>query len=562
MSMLDLKKVGSLPSRLTTEARAKRRRGLGRVPGCEGLEDRRLMTASLQAIAPVTVPALQGTTIPLLAANTSSDAQNFTVTSSNPDISVSTAAGPFWNVGVSYSDPANPSTSFTGTLTFDLFGKQTPNTVNKITEFTNDDFYVNSGMYFPRVVSNFDGPGTTVIQGGSTNNEGTGSSGQAGTPFANENSQALALTGTDQLALANAGGTDTNDTQFFINTGSVNGLGYNYTVFGQLVAGQSTLSQMAAIPVQANSATGEDSQPVYPLKITSTSLSTTDANGAVIIDATQAKPGETATITVTATDPTDGSSTVQTFPVTVGAYSGPTTESSIGNVNFKPYAAAVSGTAYVATPLAVQLVGTDTYPDKSVSVPLSYALASQPEHGTVTDFNPATGRFLYTAAPGYSGPDSFTYTVTANGPNAAAGAATSNPATVTINDTLSPAPLATVKNVSVSDNGRGELTNIVVTFSQPVNATQADDKSAYRLAKGHATIRLKSAVYSPADQAVLLTLRQPYKITKPVELTVDGTGTTAIEDSLGREIDGANTGTAGSNAVITINKKGSTSLGG
>ena len=88
-----------------------------------------------------------------------------------------------------------------------------------IEQFTNDGYYVNTGKYFPRIVTNFGSPLTTVIQGGASNNEGTGASGQPNTPYGNENVQELALTGHDQLALANSGGTDSNGTQFFINTG-------------------------------------------------------------------------------------------------------------------------------------------------------------------------------------------------------------------------------------------------------------------------------------------------------------------------------------------------------
>jgi cyclophilin family peptidyl-prolyl cis-trans isomerase len=236
------------------------------------LEDRQLMTASLQTIAPVTVPALQGYTVPLVANTGATDAQTFTVTSSNPDIAATVAQGPFWTLGVSYNDATDTADSFTGSLTFQLFQDFTPNTVKMIEQFTNDGFYTSTGDFFPRIVSGFDSPLTTVIQGGATSVTGAGSSGQPNTPFANENVQQLALTGVDQLALANAGGTDTNDTQFFINTGSADALGYNYTVFGQLVAGGATLAQIASIPVQSNPVTGEDSEPVNPLTISSASL--------------------------------------------------------------------------------------------------------------------------------------------------------------------------------------------------------------------------------------------------------------------------------------------------
>ena len=74
----------------------------------DALEGRPLMTASLQTISNVSVPALQGTTVPLLANSGATDAQTFTVTSSNPDISASIAQGPFWTLGVSYSEPDDP----------------------------------------------------------------------------------------------------------------------------------------------------------------------------------------------------------------------------------------------------------------------------------------------------------------------------------------------------------------------------------------------------------------------------------------------------------------------
>ena len=118
-------------------------------PVLEALEDRQLLTASLQTIAPITVPALQGYTVPLLANSGASDPQTFTVSSSNPDIAVSIAQGPFWTIDVASTDSSNPSDSFSGALTFQLFQNLTPNTVNMITQFTNDGFYVNSGHVFP-----------------------------------------------------------------------------------------------------------------------------------------------------------------------------------------------------------------------------------------------------------------------------------------------------------------------------------------------------------------------------------------------------------------------------
>ena len=56
----------------------------------------------------------------------------------------------------------------------------------------------------------------------------------------------------------------------------------------------------------------------------------------LIIDTTQAYQNETSTITVTATDPANGTKTTQSFVVTVGAYGGPTQVDL--TLNFRPFA--------------------------------------------------------------------------------------------------------------------------------------------------------------------------------------------------------------------------------
>jgi cyclophilin family peptidyl-prolyl cis-trans isomerase len=558
--------IRSPAQRHTSQARSPSGVRARRKPVPEALEDRRLLTASLQPIAPVSVPALQGMTVPLLANSGASDAQTFTATSSNPDIAVSIAQGPFWTIGVASTNPSDPSDNVSGALTFQLFQNLTPNTVNMITQFTNDGFYTTSGLYFPRIVSNFDNPGVTVVQGGSTTQDGTGSSDQPNTPFANENVQQLALTGSDQLALANSGGTDSNDTQFFINTGPTDGLGYNYTVFGQMVSGQATLSKVAQLPVQDNPESGEDSEPVNPVTITSASLSSTNPDGVAIIDTTQARPGETSTITVTAHDASDGTTASQSLVVTVVGYDGPTSESEVGDVNFKPYANPVSTTAYKNTPVNVLLAGQNTYPDTSVAIPLAYALVSLPKGGTISNFNASTGSFTYTPNAGFTGTDTFQYTVTADGPTGSAPAATSNPATVTIAVSNSLPPLVDIQNVTLAHSGGGAVTAIQVTFSGPVNSTQVDAPSTYSLtaagrggsftAKNARVIKTSSIVYSSSDDTVTLTLKKPLRLTRALQLVVEGTGSAGLLDTVGRYIDGADNGEPGSNAVIAITRRG------
>jgi cyclophilin family peptidyl-prolyl cis-trans isomerase len=233
-------------------------------PLVEGLEDRQLLTsATLQPLSNLTVPAQQGYTLPLLANTGATDAQTYTVTSSNPNVTASIASGPFWNVGVSYTDPNNTSNDFSGNLTFQLFQGLTPNTVSEISNLTNNGYYVNSGKFFSRIIAGF------VVQGGAPNPDG--SEPNPPVTFANENVQQLAFTGVDQLAMANSGGTDSNTSQFFVTLANQDSsLGYGFTIFGQLLTGVDTLNQMAAVPVTVN---GQASQPDNPVTITSASLS-------------------------------------------------------------------------------------------------------------------------------------------------------------------------------------------------------------------------------------------------------------------------------------------------
>ena len=104
------------------------------------------------------------------------------------------------------------------------------------------NFYV--GKKFHRIASGFPGATDYIVQGGSLNGDGTGN--VFATPFADEFVQQLAFTGTGQLAMANAG-SDTNDSQFFITTGSPTFLNYNHTIFGQIVSGQDILQQLTQV---------------------------------------------------------------------------------------------------------------------------------------------------------------------------------------------------------------------------------------------------------------------------------------------------------------------------
>jgi hypothetical protein len=88
------------------------------------------------------------------------------------------------------------------------------------------------------------------------------------------------------------------------------------------------------------------------------------------------------------------------------------------------------------------------------------------------------------------------------------------------------------------------VTQILVAFSGPVDATAAQNPGIYRLAtagkKGSFTaknakaIPLKSAVYSTASDSVTLTLKKPFKLSKTIQLQVNGLSPSGLTDRHGR----------------------------
>ncbi len=121
-------------------------------------------------------------------------------------------------------------------------------------------------------------------------------------------------------------------------------------------------------------------------------------------------------------------------------------------------------------------------------------------------------------------------------------------------------PPVMLKRVVDITNKKHKVTEVLVTFSGPVNATEADETRTYRLAKpgkrgsytakNAAVIKLKSALYTGANDTVALTPVRPFALNKPVQLLVYGTGATALRDTYGRPIDGAK------NAIAILSKGG------
>ncbi|MDB5351047.1 MAG: peptidyl-prolyl cis-trans isomerase (rotamase) - cyclophilin family [Planctomycetota bacterium] len=501
--------------------RAPRRASRPRVESLEG----RALLATLAPIADVTAPVPLGYQVPLDGGTTG--AQTYSVMSSNPAIKATVAQGKFLTVGVSHTSSGATDPAFTGSLTFQLFDDLTPMTTSKIEQLVNEGFYTSPttgtpalpDKNFHRIANQFPGPNDFIVQGGSQSGNGSGSLAAPGFPFADEFNQQLAFTGTGQLAMANAGD-DTNDSQFFITTGMPQFLNFQHTIFGQLVAGQSTLQQMTQVAKGADGTT-----PVNPVLFTSTTLSNTNPDGVIHLDLTGATVGQTSTVTVTARD-TSGGTVARSFTVNAGANvdqagaaitnrpflapvpnlvvgqnqtavfqlpgvattrgdqltygvgggvttgTNPTfapvtngtatvdangvvrvtptagftgvinllvgvrdqvnrsgtgtgqTIENIGNydtqklsitvtngavVNLAPIAIPTFAPASTNTPTTVQLVGDTANPGSSQT--LLFTILTQPSHGTISNFNPTTGTFTYTANQDFIGNDTLTFKV-------------------------------------------------------------------------------------------------------------------------------------------------------
>jgi cyclophilin family peptidyl-prolyl cis-trans isomerase len=470
-----------------------------RRPLVEVLEGRQLLTASLAPLSNISVPAQLGFQVSLNGSGNSNPTQTYTVTSDNPKIAATIASGPYWTFNVQHTASSQPGDiSFAGALTFQLFEDLTPNTVANITKFTTAGWY--NGKDFTRIANNFPGPTDFVAQGGAANPDGTGT-----TPFPNFNDefvQQVTFTGTQQLAMANAG-PNTNNTQVFATTGTPTFLDFKHTVFGQLVAGSNILADMTQVVTQANPALGgEKSLPVSPIVINSATLSSTNVNGVIHIDTSSASAGDTANITVKATDPKDGTTQTESFKVTVTTYNGPTDPP----INFVPFANPVTSSTQIGTPVTVQLSGKSGYPDTAKPATLTFKLLSQPAHGTVSQFDASTGTFVYTPTDNFFGMDTLQYEVQSTGPQATPALLTSLPATVTL-------------SVGAVNTGSVRLIDNVLVVTPPPKPHHATD---------NIVITQVADTSVPGGQKILVTVNGVPDLTQPassslIQIVVFGT---------------------------------------
>ena len=424
--MLDRTSVGAFFRGPGRDRKTSRDRAACR-PLFEGLEERKLLVASIGSIPNVTVPQSLGYQVSVNGTGSNAPTQTYAATSTNPDIKVTVAQGPYVTFNVSHTPAANQPTDpaiNNEPITLQLFQDLTPKTTSRINTFVTNGYYNNK--FIARIAGNFDAqPTGFVIQGGYFTPDGT-DPGSGVPPIGLELNQQLAYVQPFSLAMARTSDPNSNDAEFFITTGTPTSLDFQYTLFGQAVSGFSTIQKLTQVATTTGVIPGEKSKPISPVQINTATSSTTNPNGVIHVDATGAVAGETATVRVTAFDPSTNTSAEQTFQVQVG----PDTTNHPASFTFKPLAFPVAQAVPGGTATAVQLKGTTQNPNNT-AVKVGYALASQPTHGTITNFNATTGTLTYTPAAGFMGTDNFTYGVTNTGgsPSPLAG----NTQTVTLN---------------------------------------------------------------------------------------------------------------------------------
>lgn len=140
-----------------------------------------------------------------------------------------------------------------GPITLELYKGDAPKTVDNFVKLASKGFY--DGLTFHRVIKGF------MIQGGDPTGNGTGGPGYQ---FEDELNPTTASYKTGYkkgvLAMANAG-PNTNGSQFFIMLEDTP-LPHNYTIFGRVIEGQSTVDAIGAVATNP-----QNDMPLTPVKM-------------------------------------------------------------------------------------------------------------------------------------------------------------------------------------------------------------------------------------------------------------------------------------------------------
>jgi cyclophilin family peptidyl-prolyl cis-trans isomerase len=284
----------------------------------------------------------------------------------------------------------NPGTVISGTMDFQLFDNYAGvgAITSHIESLVGQSFYNN--LQFFRIING-------VLQAGSPTNNGqggSGASGAIGTTYDDAYSPDLQFSTGGVLAMAKSAN-DGNDSQFFITSSAVAAYNYRYSIVGFETQGSSFEQQLSTLPVETSTNfSGEDSQPVNTVTITSASIITDKQNGVLILNApSTATAGQTETVNVTVGDGTAADTVVVPITVTIAANTSTTLSNPyLGTI---PAINTVAGKSVTVTSIPAINPGSGT-------MYYNYGLSGD-NNSTVTAFNNNTGQFTIQPTAGFVG---------------------------------------------------------------------------------------------------------------------------------------------------------------
>jgi peptidyl-prolyl cis-trans isomerase B (cyclophilin B) len=139
-----------------------------------------------------------------------------------------------------------------GDMTFEFFPDKAPGHVKNFVDLAEKGFY--DGTIFHRVIPGF------MIQGGCPEGSGRGGPGYNIPAEFNDTRHQRGV-----LSMARSQNPNSAGSQFFVCHGDARSLDGQYTAFGRLTQGESTLDKIASAPTVPG---GEGSKPKDPVKIT------------------------------------------------------------------------------------------------------------------------------------------------------------------------------------------------------------------------------------------------------------------------------------------------------
>lgn len=355
----------------------------------------------IDPIGNASIPAGKTLIVPVTASSPNGRPLSFTATSSTNRITVEVQTNnPFWKMSVVQAAPANAPGAYqtpfrgglvtvtnVGDMTFMLFPRWAPHTVDVIRALTDSGFY-SSNTIFHRVVSAF------VIQGGDPLTNGMG-----GPVFRYDDEfhpRAL-FSGNGQLALANSG-KDTDGSQFFVTVGPQRFLDFGYTLFGQLVRGFDVLSYINNTP------TNSASRPLADVIITRASRVPDPTDTVLVLSGTDVA-GVSGSIKVVADDGLGGRAT-NTFTATT-----------VADANNDPPFLYPGTVTNLIVPLNGRVTNTVSVLDLEGNTPswsVGFSDTASSLAATNSTFNTSNGQLVVIPNKGYSGPISLYAAVAPN----------------------------------------------------------------------------------------------------------------------------------------------------